>query len=342
MTKITYKILLLSLLMLFLGCRDFQPEIVVDNYINFLDLSEEQEKEIRPRLEDIHNQVHSFFEEINTRKQNTQSISKQEELKLKIDLMDSISPVVNSIMESLNDEQMSYWARSELYYFYAQSRMNISEELLENYKIPYKRTVPAELVRGEMKFNEKAEYIDNWTIYFGQNTFPFYYGKATKGIKGGRMQKSRFPIGIQATIVDSAVHEFEDHLIDNLPKNTPEDPYIELRAVLSTTRHPNFIDIENWVVFIETSEGIQIEPIRVEKKTRDWFFDRELLYASRLPEFMQPRIQKKSDDASNRNMRRGGGAFQQYNTYYQLFFPAKISGNEILSPDNDYIKLVFL
>ncbi|MCP4724713.1 MAG: hypothetical protein GY863_06740 [bacterium] len=41
-------------------------------------------------------------------------------------------------------------------------------------------------------------------------------------------------------------------------------------------------------------------------------------------------------------MRRGGGAFQQYNTYYQLFFPAKISGNEILSPDNDYIKLVFL
>ncbi len=337
-------ILLLSVITLTIlfGCRDFQPEIVVDNYINFLDLSEEQEKVIKPQLEDIHNKVHQYFAEVNSKKKESKMISKKEGLRLKINLMESISPVVNSIMESLNDEQMTYWARSELFYFYVESRRDISEELLESYNIPYKRTIPSELITGDMKFDEKVEYIDNWTIYFGQNTFPFYYSKATKGIKGSRMQKARFPIGVQATIIDSSVQEFEDHFIDNLPVDLPDEPFIELRAVLSTTQHPNFINIDNWVVFIENSKGIQIEPLKIEKKTRDWFYDRELLYASRLPDFLQPVSRGKSTEPGSRSMRRGMGGMQQYNTYYQLFFPAKVSGSELISPGNEYIKLVFL
>ncbi len=337
-----YLLLLLVTVMIISGCKEIRPEINIDSYITFLDLSVEQEKIITPQLVNIKNIIDEYYSTVEPENTSEPQLPYEKEIDLKVAVLDKVTPVMQNIRDQLNYEQLRFWSRSELYYFYSAARNEVADYYMDLFKLPYKRKVPYEIVSGKTNFENKQEYIDNWSIYFGKPTFPFYKKNNSRSIKSSQGGgKYRFPLGVQALISNDKLSYYEKELKDNLPENLPETPLMEIRVVLSTTDHPNFIDIENWIVYIETSDGGQLEPLHVVKRDKSWFESRDMLYTTRLPDFLKPGMQENRRSDTERNIQRNT-MIQQYNSYYQLFFSEKYKGHELFSPENSYIKLIFL
>lgn len=338
---------LLLTVLLIAGCKEERVDLIVDNYINFLEITPEQEPDIRKILTEAKTVIANYYVSYDSAEtaKNRYKLSKKEVVDLKISMMNNLYPVYNKLRQSLTRPQRSIFARSELNYLYSETRSDILKDYRADNEIPYQRHVfPVSRNYSDNNLNDNP--FEPWTIYFGQSMFPSLFGSTRESIS--KNARRNFPIGIQATLINNYKPGDSD---EETAADEEPDKYTEIRLMLFSRLHESFSDIERWVVFIECSDGTQIEPVKIVKQDRDWFSENRLLFSNELPPFLMnysiDREEKPSRAGDNQRAepefdRRSRFGMTLHRNYYQVYFPKSVNNKPLLSPSRDFIKLVFL
>ena len=323
------------------GCEDNRIHVTVENYLGFLGITPEEEPEIEALLAELHDIVEEYNKKLDegAEESHRERYKSNNLLKLRINLLESLNPLMVEIYEKLDDRQRSTWIRTELYYFYLNTRKYVINHYSATLDFASDRRVTPGALQEPKKGFPPEKPIEQWTIYFGLPMYSFSANNTRKSIP--KAARGSFPISIQATLMDKTVLEGERDLTESYPPDFAPESVIEVRVLLSTRLHPNYIDIDNWIPFLELPGGVEVEPMKIIKRDENWFEKRGLLLSSRIPKFLSS--PESAGEAPGRRINAArGGLFTRYNEYYQLFFPAFINNRALISPETAYIDLVFL
>lgn len=327
------------------GCEEERIDVIVDNYLEFLELTPEQEPVIKAMLNTARSMVEDYYKIRNAAKQSkSQKMTKDDLLVTRVDLLERLSPIIENISQELDNKQQLLWRRSELYYFYTEIRRYALDNYNKVHKLSFEKTVTPGFLEQEQKSVFALDPVEQWTIYFG---LPMY-SNLTGNISNSMTPEVRrtFPISIQATLMDTTLLKRESNIAETYPQGISPESVIEIRVLLSTQLHPNYVDINNWIPFLELSSGAEIEPVKAIKRDEQWFADRGLLLSNRIPKFLtSPEPEREAPERQMTDRQapvRSRGGFMTHTEYYQLFFPASINEEPLISPAVDHIKLVFL
>ena len=337
-SRVNVVYLSIVIILFFSGCEEERIHVNVDNYIEFLSITPEQETDVKPMLID----ARDIIEDYNAKLEAGSKRSKQKKdlLDLKISLLERLHPLMRTILQQLDSKQQrQLWRRSELYYFYTTTRRYAVNNYTFSFKLTHKKSVTPVLSPQSEKGGSPTDPLESWTVYFGMPVYSFFRGNIRKSIDPAA--RNRFPISIQATLVDKSLRTKEEELSEPLPVSIDPESVIEIRVLLSTRLHTNFIDINNWITFLTLPNDTEVEPVKIVARNEKWFEDRGLLVSKRFPKFLLTLDQQREDvDRAQSEARRY--SLENLHTYYQLFFPAEINNAPIISPDVASIKLVFL
>ena len=337
--------------LIFLVCDDAPEDVNIENYLTFLKVTKEQEPEILPLLEEIRDTYGNFRTKL-TQAKNTQITTSDSIAKWKYQLIEQLHTPMRDIKQKLTPQQRSYWAQSEAYYYY----QKIFEEVVNyistrNPMQDTKKVTPGASAEAAQNFLPQKS-VEFWTIYFGE-------GRGSSAALQGR-GSAGFPLFIQATLMDQSFRNAEAALPSPFPETIKPDSVIEIRVILRTRLHQNYVDISRWIPYIRIPGGTDIEPIAITKRDKVWFEERGITLFKALPDFLAVNdayVREESRPMSGRNpvqipnlitpipsvppeMRSQG--FEQYFAYYQLFFPAERNGKKIIQPTTKEIELIFL
>jgi len=327
------------------GCEEERIDVIVDNYLEFLEITPEQEPVIKAMLNTARSIVEDYYKIRDAAEQSkTRKMTKDDLLNMRIDLLKRLSPVMESISQELNNNQRLLWRRSELYYFYTEIRRYALDNYNKAHKLSFEKTVTPGFLKQPKEGVFALDPIEQWTIYFGLPMYPNLAGDISNSMPPAA--RLTFPISIQATLMDTTLLVRESDIALAYPQDISPESVIEMRVLLHTRLHSNYVDINNWIPFLELSNGAEIEPVKAVKRDEQWFADRGLLLSNRIPEFLtstEPEREIPDRQMTERQApMRSRGVFTTYTEYYQLFFPAFINEAPLISPAVDHIKLVFL
>jgi len=350
--KLPVAFIILFSVALLSGCEEQQIHINVENYLEFLEVADDNQQEVRTLL----TQVSDIFEGYNTsieiglEQSSTGRYSQDDLLELKTDFLEQLHPVMIEIDEQLDDSQRFTLRRTELFYFYNETREYVIRNLNTNITLAHETTVSPGNVSKVQRGSRLQSPMEMWTLYFGLPMFSFYRGNTTGSIS--QRGRTSFPISIQATLMDKSLRELEKDKPEPLPSDIEPESVIEMRVLISSRLHPNYSDINNWIPFIRLPDGSEIEPRRIIERDEEWFKERNMLISSRLPSFLNTPLETRNPQqgrggGAGRGSGGGRGGFsrglsQVYNSYYQLLFPAQWTNKMVISPGTDYLELVFL
>jgi len=356
--KLPASLILLLALALLVACEEQQIHVNVENYLEFLGITEDDQTDMRPLFTKASDVIEDYNTSIGVglETSSTGRYTQEDLLKLKTDFLEKLHPVMIEIDEQLGDSQRYTWRRTELFYFYNETREYVIRNLTTNISLAYETTVSPGNVSHIQRGSSILSPIEMWTLYFGLPMYSFYTGNTTGSIS--QRGRSSFPVSIQATLMDESLLELEEGNPESLPSDIEPGSVIEIRVLVSSRLHPNFSDINNWVPFIRLPDGSEIEPRKIIERDEEWFKERNLLISSRLPGFLITPFSNRSvqQDREGYGGGRGGGGsragggrgrtsrelFQTYNSYYQLLFPAERTNKMVITPATDYLELVFL
>jgi len=324
------------------GCNEERIIINVENYVEFLNLTFEQEEEIRPFFDQVKNIVDDYNNQILI--DSTIKRKKQERwdvrLQLKIYLLRELNPVISSIYEKLDAEQRTSLKRSELYFHYNAAKQyvvnNISSEnavSFEQFVSPGNELSPNHLYTG-------SDYPNSWTIHFGLPMNSASSKSVRNSINAGG--RRGFPSSIQAILMDKTLLDRESSVHGSYPPDIDIDSLMEIRVVIASRLHENFVDINNWISFLELSNGTEIEPVKSIRRDEEWFDDRiGKLVTNNLPDFIFEG-EELEEQFQHKPSPRRPAKLENHVAYYQLFFSAAVNNTSIMSEEINYIRLVFL
>lgn len=356
--KLPVTFMILFSIALLSGCEEQLIHVDVENYLEFLDVADDNKQEVRPLLTKASEVIEDYNTsiEIGLEQSSPGRYSQDDLLDLKTDFLEQLHPVMIEMDEKLDDSQRFTWRRTELFYFYNETREYVIRNLNTNINLAYETTVSPGNISQVHRGSRLQSPLEMWTLYFGLPMFSFYTGNTTGSIS--QRGRSSFPISIQATLMDRSLLEFEKDKPEPLPSDIEPGSFIEMRVIVSSRLHPNFSDINNWIPFIRLPDGSEIEPRRIIDRDEEWFKERNLLISSKLPSFLNTPLDTRIPQQGGRGLggigvgRGGGGGRgrtgfsrgqqQAYNFYYQLLFPAQFNNKMVISPESDYLELVFL
>jgi hypothetical protein len=348
--KNVFIIFILSIISIFSACKEnpgfyYNSEKMAD----YLELTKEQREIILPKLLVIQEEVFGFFESWGKKFKGPYTTDSDEERKAFNDeretIIKKINETVNEISNLLNIAQKEKLLKiqiPELSFDEARAIMmgNMREE--EKKENPIVKVFPT-LTEGDIpkEIPPLSKLIDSWTVTFGmrrQTPGGFFIGTGGEGTAG----TSGFPLKIEATFIDPLINiaqkmenikssEFsEDSVLfyfDNVQKDI-----IEIRLSITTTYHESYLDLNNWIIYLENDKIEQFEPLKIEKQ------ERPLLSSSRT----FPLIKRPSQQISpDKNLRRALGEPIK-SAYFSLFFKNKSKDKPIITEDTQFLKLVFL
>ena len=332
------------------GCELDKIDVIVENYLEFLEVTPEQEPVIKAMLITARNILDDYYKALDDAEQDkNKRMTKDDLLNARIDLLERLSPVMENISRELVNNQRLLWNRSELYYFYTEMRRYALDNYNRIHRLSFEKTVTAGFLEQQKEGVVALDPVEQWTIYFGLPMYSNLAGNTANSMLPEA--RGTFPIGIQATLMDSTLLNRESNVAETYPEDITHESVIEIRVVMSTRLHPNYVDIDNWIPFLELSNSNAIEPVKIVERDEQWFSDRELLLSNRIPEFLT--FTEPIREAPDRQMPerlpteqqvpfRSRAEFTTHTGYYQLFFPAYINNEPVISPAVEFIKLVFL
>ncbi|MFC1728696.1 hypothetical protein ACFL6I_00030 [candidate division KSB1 bacterium] len=331
-SRSTGLVLVLIALCMQIMCRDERVELNVENYIRFLEVSAEQEPAVRRHLETARTTIDSYYEKWVMQKASREEISEEEYMAGATEMLKELNSAIKSINEELTETQRMTLLRTELYYFYSEMR----SELVDYYSLEDTIDQEADVEPSRIHEGDSEYDLFDWTIFFGQNVFPRLIGQRRMSMS--RNSSSRFPAGIQATLINT----FSAGQIQSPAGNLPKDMHTEIPVVLYSSLHRNFTKIDAWIIYLELPDGTQIEPVKIVPRDEDWFRERGLLLSNRIPEFLltDPVIYRGEEQPAA--FEPGRSMFELSSAYYQLLFPYAIKGKPLISPANKQIRMVFL
>ena len=338
--------LLLAAMILVSGCRNDRIDLIVDNYIEFLEITPEQEPEARRILGDARGIFDKYYAKLDDAKAAGTRITDKMVVDGQISMMNELHETLKEMQRLLTDNQQEIFLRSELYYFYNETRSDLARDisLSDEYDIlTYERMVYPGLLSATNRSEELLQRPGAWSIYFGQSVMRGVMRNISNSLSSNARN---FPIGIQAT------------LVNNYGQNAiAGEQFTEVRAVVQSRLHPDYTNIDRWVVYLETSGGLQTDPVRIEPVTKEWFVSEGLLNMNEMPEFITEPVAFRGG-MERRESRMGRGPvlerpftgrnndrqemFRLSSGYYRFFFPYKLNGTPIISPQTEWIKIVFL
>jgi len=327
-------LLLLIALTVLTGCKEERITINTDNYIKFLEADSEQEPALRKLLGTARDIIQKYYTKYDAAVMQS-GISDEEELDLKMDFLREIHPVINDINAALSPDQQFTFRRSELYYYYSDIQRNVLTNHMLGKRLSYEKEVFPAIETDE---TDSTVYIEDWTVFFGQNVFPSYYADSERSMT--RAARRGFPIGIQATLFNNYSRENPAGL-NVKPTGNEVQPATEICIVLYSRLHKDFTDIDRWVIYLKLPDGSLVEPEEIIPRTEEWFRKKNLLLSSRLPDFLMPsRLQtgRRREDAGIARGREE--LFKLNSAYYQLTFPFEVDGKPLISPANENIKII--
>ena len=354
--KLPVMFIILFTAVLLSGCEEQQIHVDVENYLEFLEITDENQPEMRPLLTKASEIVESYNKsiEIGLDQSDKRRYSREDLLELKTEFLEQLHPVMIEIDEQLDDSQRFTWRRTELIYYYNETRGYVLKNFNSAIKNAYETTVSPGRSSQVQRGSRLQSPFELWTVYFGLPMYSFYTGD----ISGSISQRGRnsFPISIQATLMDKSLRDLEKDKPNSLPSDVEPESVVEIRVHVSSRLHPNYSDINNWIPFIRLPDGSEIEPRRIIEQDEEWFKERNLLISSRLPSFLRTPLSTRNSQqgrqgifgiGSGRGSGGGRGRFseelsQVYNTYYQLLFPAQWSNKPVIAPGTNYLELIFL
>ncbi|MCH7781555.1 hypothetical protein IID62_00670 [candidate division KSB1 bacterium] len=338
------------------GCEEQQIHINVENYLDFLEITDENQPEVRPLLTKASEIVESYNKSIETGldQSDKRRYSREDLLELKTEFLEQLHPVMIEIDEQLDDSQRFSWRRTELIYYYNETREYVLKNFNSAIKISYETTVSPGRSSQVQRGSRLQSPFELWTVYFGLPMYSFYTGNTSGSIS--QRGRNSFPISIQATLMDKSLRDLEKDKPNSLPSDVEPESVVEIRVHVSSRLHPNYSDINNWIPFIRLPDGSEIEPRRIIEQDEEWFKERNLLISSRLPSFLSTPLSARNSQQGRQGlfgMGRGRGSgggrgrfseeiSQVYNTYYQLLFPAQWSNKPVIAPGTNYLELIFL
>ncbi len=334
--------ILLFALIFTTGCQEEQIILDIDSYIEFLNISESQIEEVRPIFDEISDIVNSYNLSIENDSQVKKGKQERRDfrLNLKIELLRQLNPVLSSLYEKLDVIQRNSLERSELYYNYLTTKRYVVNNIRPVSEVTYERFVTPKIELATDHIYTGEDYYKNWTIQFGLPMNSVSGRSIQKSINAGGRRS--FPTSIQATLMDKTLLEREPAGSNGYPAGFDSQSYLEIRVIMSSRLHENFVDIEKWIPFLELSNGVISEPVKAIKRDIEWFEDRSVkLVTSNMPAFIFSN-EELEEQFEKRPTPRRSIRLESHVAYYQLFFPAEINNAPILSDDISNMRLVFL
>jgi len=313
-------------------------DIVVDNYIRFLEITPQQEQKIKEQLENARNIFIQHYTKLDSIDTGMLKLSENALLDYRISMLTGLDSIIHNINNVLTEKQRSIFVRSELFYYFMEARNKILKDYADNNELSHELVVNPSEIPADVESEVNSEEAYAWTIYFGQNMLPFFSDRSRDSVS--KSARGRFNIGVQATLVnnfnrDSNNTEESKTDIFNKKKTT------EINVILFSSIHPSFTDINRWVVYLELQDGTQIEPATIEEISESWFENRNLLPENRIPKFL---MNRESTETRTTRARQSyyPDAFKLNRTYYKLLFPYAVNGVPLISHENSFIRLIFL
>ncbi|MCK4965701.1 hypothetical protein KAS50_01645, partial [bacterium] len=191
---------------------------------------------------------------------------------------------------------------------------------------------------------EYSELLEQWTVTFGMRR------NGSRSIligNGNASGDGRFPLRIKATLIDPLVdfavnkksseskdvslESFSSHL-NNINLNE-----IVIQISLSTYYHESYLDLNNWIVYLENDNIGQFEPVRIE--TRETPFVKE---PKMFNFFSYPDDEESPEMPQSRSQQQRFFRDPMKTAFYRIVFKNKTNGDPIITEYTRFLKLVFL
>ena len=354
--KNTSLILIYISIFIFLACKKdvglyYYPEKMVE----YLELRKDQRETVFPKLIAVQEEIFRFFEkwEKNFRTpygfetEDTQIEFEREQEAAANKIID----IVGEIANLLDEQQKVRLFNVEIPNLYFEEAMAVQREyLIEEQKKenPVVRVLPTINEKDiPAKLPDLSELQDKWTVTFGMSRgrsggFSFTGGGESSAAGMG------FPLKIKATLLDPLLviaQKRQDDKVREFPSDAAisyfdsiKKDVLEIQVSITTSYHESYLDLKNWIVYLENDKIEQFEPWKIEKREKPFI---EQSRTFRLP-YSQRRIQTPTiTDAPDMEPSRIFGDMSK-SAYYSIFFRNKIQGKPFIRRDTEFLKLIFL
>lgn len=328
------------------GCEKKGLYYYPEDFANYLELNSDQREEVLPKLIEIQDKIIVFYEKWygSLGRQGLTPIIRPDSLlnNAKLQVREFIHTKANEILPLLSPKQQEKLSSVRI------PELGIREILTARRD---REMVKAKEFSGFKKIalSEKAtiepitegtynEILESRTIIIGNRRFNrSSLGKVTRG----------FPLVIRATIFDDGFkkvynkwNNLQNSGSTTVAAETGEDENnLQIKITLSTYYHESYLNIERWIVFLETGSGIKIEPLRIEKNDEPFIPVEDDPYESFS---MDPRQWTGTDTTHNTTRRSPRDQFRAQQAHYTLYFPSEYEEESLIGIRRGDLNLIFL
>jgi len=354
--KNTFIILIYISIFILLSCKEdvglyYYPEKMAE----YLALREDQIETVLPKLTAVQGEIFRFFEKWG-KKFRTPYGFETEDTQIEFEkeqeaAVNKIIDTVEELTDLLDEQQKVKLFNVEIPTLYFEEAMVIQREYLmeeqkkENPVVEVMPTINEKDIPA--KLPDLSELLDRWTVTFGMRRggsggFSFTGGGESPAAGMG------FPLKIKATLIDpllviaqkrqnNKIREFSpDSAVSYF--NSIERDVLEIQVSITTSYHESYLDLKNWIVYLENDKIEQFEPWKIEKSEKPFI---EQSRTFRMP-YYQRRIQTPTvTDIPDMEPSRIFGDMSK-SAYYSIFFRDKVQGKPLISGDTEFLKLIFL
>jgi len=354
--KNTFIILIYISIFIFLSCKKdvglyYYPEKMAE----YLELREDQRETVFPKLTAIQEEIFRFFEKWEKKFRTSYGFETEDaQIEFEKEQESAVNKIIDTVGEIANlldEQQKSRLFNVDIPDLYFEEAMRIQREYLmeeqkkENPVVEVMPTINEKDIPA--KLPDLSELQDKWTVTFGMSRggsggFSFTGGGESPAAGMG------FPLKIKATLLDpllviaqrrgsNKTHEFpSDSAISYF--NSIKKDVLEIQVSITTSYHESYLDLKNWIVYLENDKIEQFEPWKIEKREKPFI---EQSRSFRLP-YSQRRVMPPTiTDAPDMEPTRTFGDMSK-SAYYSVFFRDKIQGKPLIREDTEFLKLIFL
>ena len=346
-------IIIISFLTFFSCKKDVSLFYYPEKMVAYLNLNEEQKNTVLPKLNEIQKDIFDFFRKWRTEFRSRfefDSESQRDEFGIERDkVLENTKNKVNEIADLLDAEQKKKFFNIEIPEIYFEELMMVQMEYQrenrkkENQQVKVSPTLSFKDIPVDIP--NLAKLIEKWTVTFGTRR------GASNGFFMSQIRQSSdgnpgFPLKIKATLIDPLITIIQKMEKDSAITTEAAISYfdsnkkdlIEIQVSISTSYHESYLDLDNWILYLENDKIEQFEPVKIEKNVKPLSEQSRKPYAN----FYSGRIKSEtSSESPDIHLGQFFGGFTK-SKHFSLFFRNTVSEKPIITNDTKFLKLVFL
>lgn len=356
--KNTFLILISFSILIFLACKKdvglyYYPEKMAE----YLELSEDQRETVFPKLTAIQEEIFGFLEKWREEFKTPYGFETEEAREEFEDeqkaAINKIIDIVEEFANLLDEQQKSKLFNIEIPSLYFEEAMMVQMNYLretqkkENPVVKVLPTINKEDIPAEFPY--LSELLDKWTVTFGTKTGRSGAGRFfARGAGESSPVGTGFPLKIRATIIDPLINIAQKKETNKIYEFTPDSAIsyfnnikkdiLEIQVSMTTSYHESYLDLKNWIVYLENDKIEQFEPWKIQKREKPFI---EQSRTFKTPFYRRKTISPSITDTSDMKLSRIFGRSSK-SAYYSISFKNKVQEKPLVAEDTEFLKLIFL